>query len=393
MPTAARRNVAILGSTGSIGTQGLDIVSRDPERFALRWITCNTKWQDLVEQVRRYQPYGVAIREESAWQSFRSALPDFSGPVLCGDVGICDAASDAENDVVLSAMVGFSGVLPTMAAIRAGHVIGLANKESLVSAGAVLVPAAALHNATLIAVDSEHSAILQCLAGERASDVARLVITASGGPFRSLSLDEMASVTPAMALKHPNWTMGAKITIDSATLMNKGFEVIEARWLFDLPGEKIDVVVHPQSIVHSMVEFVDGSVKAQMGLPTMLVPIQYALTYPKRMPLDIPRMDLASIGSLTFEAPDLNRFPCLRIAYDALTAGGSAGAVINAANEVAVASFLAGELAYLGIAKTIEWTLNYIEHVGHPSLDDVVAIDAEARRRASEYIIGTQWKS
>ena len=393
MPTAARRNVTILGSTGSIGTQGLDIVSRDPERFALRWITCNTKWQDLVEQVRRYQPYGVAIREESAWQSFRKALPDFTGPVLCGDEGICDAASDAENDVVLSAMVGFSGVLPTMAAIRAGHVIGLANKESLVSAGAVLVPAAAEHKATLIAVDSEHSAILQCLAGERSSDIARLIITASGGPFRSLSLDEMASVTRAMALKHPDWTMGAKITIDSATLMNKGFEVIEARWLFDLPGEKIDVVVHPQSIVHSMVEFVDGSVKAQMGLPTMLVPIQYALTYPNRMPLDIPRMDLATIGSLTFEAPDLNRFPCLRIAYDALTAGGSAGAVINAANEVAVASFLAGELSYLGIAKTIEWTLNYIEHVGHPSLDDVVAIDAEARRRASEYIIGTQWKS
>jgi 1-deoxy-D-xylulose-5-phosphate reductoisomerase len=203
----------------------------------------------------------------------------------------------------------------------------------------------------------------------------------------------MASVTPAMALKHPNWTMGAKITIDSATLMNKGFEVIEARWLFDLPGEKIDVVVHPQSIVHSMVEFVDGSVKAQMGLPTMLVPIQYALTYPHRMPLDIPRMDLASIGNLTFEAPDLQRFPCLRMAYEALTAGGSAGAVINAANEVAVASFLAGELSYLGIARTIEWTLNYIEHVGHPSLDDVVAIDAEARRRAAEYIIGTQWKS
>nr|MBP6510840.1 1-deoxy-D-xylulose-5-phosphate reductoisomerase [Candidatus Kapabacteria bacterium] len=202
MPTAARRNVTILGSTGSIGTQGLDIVSRDPERFALRWITCNTKWQDLVEQVRRYQPYGVAIREESAWQSFRNALPDFTGPVLCGDEGICDAAADAENNVVLSAMVGFSGVLPTMAAIRAGHVIGLANKESLVSAGAVLVPAAAEHSATLIAVDSEHSAILQCLAGERASDVARLVITASGGPFRSLSLKEMASVTPAMALKH-----------------------------------------------------------------------------------------------------------------------------------------------------------------------------------------------
>lgn len=393
MSIDACRNVTILGSTGSIGTQGLDIVARAPSRFSLRWITCNTRWQDLVEQAKRYKPYGVALREELAWRSFREAYPTFSGPVLCGDEGICAAAADPDNDVVLSAMVGFSGVQPTMAAIRAGHVIGLANKESLVSAGAVLVPAAVLHGATLIAVDSEHSAVLQCLVGERAEDVSRLIITASGGPFRSMSRDEMTSVTPAMALKHPNWTMGAKITIDSATLMNKGFEVIEARWLFDLPGEKIDVVVHPQSIVHSMVEFIDGSVKAQMGLPTMLVPIQYALTYPNRMPLSLPRLDLASIKDLTFEAPDLDRFPCLRIAYTALEVGGSAGAVINAANEVAVASFLAGELSYLGIARTIEWTLNYIEHVSHPSLDDVVSIDAESRRRASEYIIGTQWKN
>ncbi len=393
MSIEACRNVTILGSTGSIGTQGLDIVARAPSRFSLRWITCNSRWQDLVEQAKRYKPYGVALREELAWRMFREAFPTFSGPVLCGDEGICEAAADTDNDVVLSAMVGFSGVQPTMAAIRAGHVIGLANKESLVSAGAVLVPAASQHGATLIAVDSEHSAILQCLVGERAEDVSKLIITASGGPFRSLSSVEMETVTPAMALKHPNWTMGAKITIDSATLMNKGFEVIEARWLFDLPGEKIDVVIHPQSIVHSMVEFVDGSVKAQMGLPTMLVPIQYALTYPNRMPLTLPRLDLASVKELTFEAPDLDRFPCLRMAYNALEVGGSAGAVINAANEVAVASFLAGELSYLGIARTIEWTLDYIEHVSHPSLDDVVSIDAESRRRASEYIIGTQWKN
>lgn len=320
-----QRTVTILGSTGSIGSQALDILSRTPENVRLRWITCNTRWQDLVQQVRTHAPYGVALREEAAWRAFREACPEFTGPVLCGDEGICEAAADPENDVVLSAMVGFSGVLPTMAAIRAGHIIGLANKESLVSAGSVLVPALAPHGATLVAVDSEHSAILQCVVGERPSDVARLVITASGGPFRTFTKEAMQDVTPAMALRHPNWTMGAKITIDSATLMNKGFEVIEARWLFDMTADEIDVVVHPQSIIHSMVEFVDGSVKAQLGLPTMLLPIHYALTYPHRAPLDIPRMDLAQIGQLTFEAPDMERFPCLRMAYDAMRAGGTAG--------------------------------------------------------------------
>lgn len=386
MTPTERRVVTILGSTGSIGTQGLDIISRHPDHYELRWITCNTKWRELAEQVRTHRPYGVAIREEEAWRAFRAEMVDFAGPVLCGEEGIAEAAADAANDVVLSAMVGFSGVIPTMAAIRAGHVIGLANKESLVSAGAVLMPAVVEHNATLLAVDSEHSAILQCLVGERPSDIARLIITASGGPFRTFPAERMANVTPSMALAHPNWSMGAKITIDSATLMNKGFEVMEARWLFDLPASSIDVVVHPQSIVHSMVEFVDGSVKAQMGLPTMLVPIQYALTFPHRMPLDIPRMDLASIGSLTFEAPDTARFPCLRMAYEALEVGGSAGAVLNAANEVAVARFLDGSLPFLGIADVIARTLENMEHVAHPSLDDIVAIDADARRVAADLI-------
>ncbi len=387
MPTTSLRQVSILGSTGSIGRQALDIIQRNQDSFSLRWITCNTKWQDLAECVRTYRPYGVALQEEDAWKAFKNEVPEFNGPVLCGQQGICDAAADADNDVVLSAMVGFSGVLPTLAAIRVGHIIGLANKESLVSAGSIIIEAASSHNATLIAIDSEHSAILQCLLGERVVDVERFIITASGGPFRNLSAEEMKVVTPAMALKHPNWTMGSKITIDSATLMNKGFEVIEARWLFDVPGEKIDVLIHPQSIVHSMVEFVDGSVKAQMGLPTMLVPIQYALTYPHRKPLATERLDLAAIGQLTFEAPDTERFPCLRIAFEALEVGGSAGAVVNAANEIAVAAFLDGRIAFADISATIENTLEHMEHASHPSIDHIVAIDAESRRIAVDFTL------
>lgn len=381
----APSSISVLGSTGSIGTQALDIISRMGQGASLRWITCNTRWMDLAEQVRRLRPYGVAIRDEQARVAFIREVPEFTGPVLCGEEGICQAAADAENDVVLSAMVGFSGVVPTMAAIRAGHVIGLANKESLVSAGSILMPAVAEHRATLLAVDSEHSAIAQCIIGEQPADVEKLIITASGGPFRRLEREALAGVTPEQALKHPNWTMGAKITIDSATLMNKGFEVIEARWLFDLPGDKIDVVIHPQSIIHSMVQFIDGSVKAQMGVPTMLVPIQYALSYPRRWPLDVARMDLAAMGSLTFEAPDPERFPCLKIAYDVLDAGGSSGAIVNAANEVAVSAFLDHKLAFTDIPNVIRFTLDHMEHNDDPSLADIIAIDAEARRVAREF--------
>ncbi len=381
----APAKITILGSTGSIGTQALDVVGRMGQEARLRWITCNTRWMDMAEQVRRYRPYGVAIRDEEARAAFIREVPEFTGPVLCGEEGICQAAADAENTFVLSAMVGFSGVVPTMAAIRAGHVIGLANKESLVSAGSILMPAVAEHGATLLAVDSEHSAIAQCIIGEHVDDVEKLIITASGGPFRGMTSEQLLSVTPEQALKHPNWSMGAKITIDSASLMNKGFEVIEARWLFDLPGDKIDVVIHPQSIIHSMVQFIDGSVKAQMGIPTMLVPIQYALSYPRRLPLDIPRMDLAAIGSLTFEAPDRERFPCLQIAYEVLEAGGSSGAIVNAANEVAVSAFLDHKLAFTDIPNVIRFTRDHMEHTNDPSLADISAIDAEARRVAREF--------
>lgn len=382
---SSARTISILGSTGSIGTQTVDIVARQGDRFRVNFLTCNTRVDDLAEQVRRVRPRGVAIREEWAWKRFRELCPEFDGLVLVGEEGLCAAASDADNDVVMSAMVGFSGVVPTMAAIRAGHVIGLANKETLVSAGAIMTAAAQKYGATLIAVDSEHSAILQCMVGERTNDIEKFIITASGGPFRTFSHEALGAVTAAQALKHPNWSMGSKITIDSATLMNKGFEVIEARWLFDLPSSKIDVVVHPQSIIHSMVQFIDGSVKAQMGIPTMLVPIQYALTFPVREPLDIARMDLAAMGSLTFEHADRDRFPCLQIAYDVLDEGGSAACIANAANEVAVAAFLGGRIGFMDIPATIARTLEHMERAAHPSLDDIVAIDAAARIYATEH--------
>lgn len=378
-------SITVLGSTGSIGTQALDILERSGKGHTLRWITCNTRWQDLAEQVRRISPHGVAIRDEQAWKAFKDAMPEFTGPVLCGDEGICEAAADEANSVVLSAMVGFSGVLPTMAAIKAGHTIGLANKESLVSAGSILMPAVDTYGATLLAVDSEHSAILQCVVGEHRDDLEKVIITASGGPFRTHSREQLQHVTAAQALKHPNWDMGAKITIDSATLMNKGFEVIEAFWLFGLRPDQIDVVVHPQSIIHSMVQFIDGSVKAQMGVPTMLVPIQYALTYPRRYQLDIPRMDLASMGQLTFEAPDTERFPCLAIAYEVMRREGTSGAAVNAANEIAVAAFLQGRLRFLDIPATIEHVLGHMEHVSHPSLDDIVRVDEASRSMALDF--------
>lgn len=378
-------SITVLGSTGSIGTQALDILERSGKGHTLRWITCNTRWHDLAEQVRRFSPHGVAIRDEQAWKAFKDAMPEFKGPVLCGDEGICEAAADEANAVVLSAMVGFSGVLPTMAAIKAGHTIGLANKESLVSAGSILMPAIDTHGATLLAVDSEHSAILQCIVGEHRDDLEKVIITASGGPFRTHSREQLQHVTAAQALKHPNWEMGAKITIDSATLMNKGFEVIEAFWLFGLRPDQIDVVVHPQSIIHSMVQFIDGSVKAQMGVPTMLVPIQYALTYPRRYQLDIPRMDLASMGQLTFEAPDTERFPCLAIAYEVMRREGTSGAAVNAANEIAVAAFLQGRLRFVDIPATIEHVLGHMEHVSHPSLDDIVHVDEASRSMALDF--------
>ncbi len=383
---ASPRTISILGSTGSIGTQTLDILSRRPDHYTINFLTCNTRIELLAEQAMRYKPYGVAIRDEAKAQGFRELCPSFTGPILIGEQGLCDAAAHSDNDVVMSAMVGFSGVVPTMAAIRAGKIIGLANKETLVSAGEIMMRAAREHGATIVAVDSEHSAILQCLAGERMADVEKFIITASGGPFLAFGAEALRDVSVKQALNHPNWSMGPKITVDSATLMNKGFEVMEARWLFDADPSHIEVLVHPQSIVHSMVQFVDGSVKAQMGVPSMLVPIQYALTYPVREYLEVARVDFAALGLLTFAKPDLQRFPCLRIAYDALSEGGSAPCVANAANEIAVGAFLHGQIDFMRIPALIEDTLSHMQRASSPSLDDIVGIDADARRIATEML-------
>ncbi|MCO6466502.1 MAG: 1-deoxy-D-xylulose-5-phosphate reductoisomerase [Bradyrhizobiaceae bacterium] len=381
------RTITILGSTGSIGTQTLEVLDTlsaqgagdHADTFVVRWLTCNTRVADLVPQVRKYKPYGVAIRDEAACAQFKSLCPDFTGPVLCGEEGLCEAAADPANTIVMSAMVGFSGVVPTVVAIRAGHPIALANKESLVSAGEYITGIAREQGVPILAVDSEHSAIAQCLVGEELKSISRIVLTASGGPFLNTSTEQLDDVSPEQALKHPNWMMGAKITIDSATLMNKGFEVIEARWLFGVHASQIDVVVHPQSIIHSLVEFVDGSVKAQLGIPTMHIPIQYALTYPRRLASPVQPMSLTKLGSLTFFEPDHQRFPCLKLAFDALEAGGTAGCIVNAANEVAVHAFLNKHIRFTEIPRVIERTLESMKNQQNPSLPTILETDAEAR--------------
>ncbi len=381
------KTVSILGSTGSIGVQTLDVLASQPEIFRAGWLTTNARIDLLEQQVQRFQPFGVAIADENSYHEFKHST-SFKGKILCGVEGVCEAASDRRADVLMSSLVGFSGVLPTFAAIEQGITVALANKETLVSAGAVITNAAKAHNVRLLAVDSEHSAILQCMVGETPDEVEKLIITASGGPFRECSTEMLSTVTPAQALKHPNWAMGNKITIDSATLMNKGFEVVEAYWLFGIGLERIEVVVHPQSIIHSMVQFVDGSVKAQMGLPDMKIPIAYALNFPHRMSLDaslVPRLNLTELPQLTFCAPDVERFPCLRLAYEAIQQSGTAPAILNAANEIAVHAFLQGQLRFTDIPRLIEHCLQQLPHKAEPTLADIVAIDNEARMLAKTY--------
>jgi 1-deoxy-D-xylulose-5-phosphate reductoisomerase len=372
------KTLSILGSTGSIGVQTLDVVAAHPDQFSLAWLTTNTRIDTLEEQTRRFKPHGVVIADEAAYKEFKRTT-SFQGQILCGDEAVCEAAADTRAELLMSALVGFSGVLPTHEAISRGITIALANKETLVSAGSVIMQAARQHGVKILAVDSEHSAILQCLVGERESEIEKLILTASGGPFREYSAAELQSVTRAQALKHPNWSMGAKITIDSATMMNKGFEVIEAYWLFGLGAEHIEVVVHPQSIIHSMVQFVDGSVKAQLGLPDMKIPIAYALSFPQRMKSEFPRMNLSTLKTLTFCEPDVKRFPCLRLAFDALHTGGTAPAVVNAANEIAVAAFLQEHIRFMDIPRLIERALESLPHLSTPSLAEIVQIDSEAR--------------
>ena len=372
------KRVAILGATGSIGRNSLEVLSRLSDKFRISYLTANKNIPLLREQILTHKPSGVVVTDELDAVKLR----DEFGPsldVLCGERGLCDIVRRDEVDIVISALVGFAGFAPTVEAIKCGKTIALANKETLVVAGALMTQLARQHGATILPVDSEHSAIFQCLVGEERSTVAKLVLTASGGPFLNTPVEGFRSLTVEQALKHPNWNMGNKITIDSATLMNKGLEVIEAHWLFELPAEKIEVVVHPQSIIHSMVEFVDGSVKAQLGLPDMKLPIQYALTYPERLFLNGGRVNFPKVHSMTFFEPDGKKFPCLALAYDALRSGGTAPAVLNAANEVAVGAFLNRRIPFTSIPELIDRALQAQPVRPIDAIESVVEADAAAR--------------
>ena len=380
------RGLAILGSTGSIGTQALDVVRAQPGRFRVEVLTAGRNADLLIEQALEFKPNAVAIADEAQGQKVRDALWDHDIKAYAGQDAIAQLVEMDGIDIVLTALVGFAGLRPTMNAIAAGKHIALANKETLVVAGEIVMAAARDKGVDILPVDSEHSAIFQCLAGEFHNPIEKLILTASGGPFRGRDRASLAEVTKAQALKHPNWDMGAKITIDSASLMNKGLEVIEARWLFDVKAADIDVVVHPQSIVHSCVQFEDGSIKAQLGLPDMKLPIQYALGYPQRLENDFPRFNFAAYPSLTFEAPDKATFRNLQLAYDALDAGGSAPCVLNAANEVAVAAFLNDEVGFLEMSDVLEHTLNAVGHVARPELEQLFELDQAAREAAAARI-------
>jgi 1-deoxy-D-xylulose-5-phosphate reductoisomerase len=371
-------NIAILGSTGSIGRSSLEVIEAMPDRFRVTCLTAHRNTGLLAEQVRRFTPRTVVVTDPACAGALRTQV-DGTTEVLCGDDALLDVVAREDVDIVISALVGFAGLHPTLRAIEAGKDIALANKETLVVGGELVMAKVRAHNVRLLPVDSEHSAILQCLQGEDLHAVNRLILTASGGPFLNTPREEMADITPARALKHPTWTMGAKITIDSATLMNKGLEVIEAHWLFGLPPERIEVIVHPQSIIHSMVEFVDGSVKAQLGVPDMKLPIQYALTYPERPPSTFKRVDFAALGRLTFQEPDVDRFPCLSLAFRAMRDGGAAPAVMNAANEVAVGLFLEGRIGFAAIPELIAQAMDAIPSAGALTLAMIDRADRDAR--------------
>jgi len=380
---SARQRVSVLGSTGSIGTQTLEVLRLFPERFDVVALAAGRNADRLVEQALEFRPECVAIGDENQARDVRRALSGTGIDVQGGDVGVCDGAA-RDADVVVAAITGFAGLRPVLSAIKTGARIALANKETMVVAGNLVNEALDGSESTLIPVDSEHSAIFQCLAGEDRDSVEHVVLTASGGPFRTRPAHTFDAITRDEALDHPNWDMGAKITIDSATLMNKGLEVIEARWLFDLAPDEIRVLVHPQSIVHSMVAFDDGSIKAELGVPDMKVPIQYALTYPDRWPAPHERLNWTETSRLDFEPPNTEKFPCLRLAFDALEAGGTASAVLNAANEVAVELFLQEAIRFTDIPRVIDQTLTAIAGPGVDSLDALVEVDAAARRHAKE---------
>jgi 1-deoxy-D-xylulose-5-phosphate reductoisomerase len=382
---APTRGIAILGSTGSIGTQALDVVRDQRDALHVEVLSAHSNADLLIAQALEFKPNVVVIGDDAKWKQVNDALFDAGIKVYSGAEALEQVVEVDGIDMVLTAMVGAAGLKPTLRAIDAGKHIALANKETLVVAGELVMGAARRKGVDIHPVDSEHSAIYQCLAGEFHNPIEKVILTASGGPFRGRTLDSLQGVTKAQALKHPNWDMGAKITIDSASLMNKGLEVIEARWLFDVTPDQIDVVVHPQSIVHSCVQFDDGSIKAQLGLPDMKLPIQYALTYPRRLKNEFPRFSFLDYPSLTFEQPDTKTFRNLALAFEALRQGGNAPAILNAANEIAVARFLRDEIEFLDLPRVVEHALERIAHQAKPSLDDLVAADAEARRVAAEW--------
>lgn len=380
------KHLAILGSTGSIGTQTLDIVRQHPDQFAVYAISAHRSVDMLIQQALEFNPAVVCIADESYYPRLRDTLSDLPIQVLAGEKAIADMVTMPAIDTVVAAMVGYAGLQPTIAAIRARKTIALANKETLVVAGELICRLAQRYHVPILPVDSEHSAIFQSLVGENPESVEKLLLTASGGPFRTFSFQQMQHVTAAQALQHPNWEMGAKITIDSASMMNKGFEVIEARWLFNLPVDRIQVLVHPQSVVHSAVQFIDGSVKAQLGTPDMRLPIQYALTYPERWQCDVPRLDLFATHNLTFEQPDLQRFPNLQLAYQAMEQGGNCPCVLNAANEVVNLAFREGRCAFLQMSHIIEQTMAEATFIAEPTYEDYVETDRLARRLATELL-------
>jgi 1-deoxy-D-xylulose-5-phosphate reductoisomerase len=382
---APTRGIAVLGSTGSIGTQALDVIREQRDALHVEVLSAHNNADLLVKQALEFKPNVVVIGNEDKWTQVNDALFDLGIKVYSGAEALEQVVETDGIDMVLTAMVGAAGLKPTMRAIQAGKHIALANKETLVVAGELVMAAARKRGVDIHPVDSEHSAIYQCLAGEFHNPIEKVILTASGGPFRGRDLASLEGVTKADALKHPNWDMGAKITIDSASLMNKGLEVIEAKWLFDVDPDQIDVVVHPQSIVHSCVQFTDGSIKAQLGLPDMKLPIQYALTYPRRLANAFPRFSFMDYPELTFEQPDTKTFRNLSLAFDALRTGGNAPAVLNAANEIAVARFLRDELTFLDLPRVVEHALEHVTLMSKPSLDDLVASDAEARRVAAEW--------
>ncbi|WP_300869234.1 1-deoxy-D-xylulose-5-phosphate reductoisomerase [uncultured Alistipes sp.] len=380
-----RQRLAILGSTGSIGVQTLDIVRENPELFEARILTAGRRWELLAQQAREFDADAVVIADKNCYAPLRDALADTDTKVYAGEEAVAQVAAAGGTEVVVNALVGYAGLAPTVAALGAGKKLALANKESLVVGGEYVMRVAAEHRAPILPIDSEHSAIFQCLAGERSAP-RRLIVTCSGGSLRDVPREALADVTPEQALRHPQWSMGAKITIDSSTLVNKGFEVIEARWLFDMPAERIDVVLHPQSIVHSMVEFEDGAVKAQLGSADMRIPISHALFYPARAERPGERFDILGHPQLTFAAVDRAKYQALDIAYDCLRRGGTAACTMNGANEVAVAAFLGGRCRWTDIVRTIEAALQRAAFAPHPAPDDYAAADAEARLLAREFL-------